>query len=189
MKRIISALLLLVVAWPVAEARAFDGERRGFVMGGGVMVAPYLGAKTDQDNFPENDDAGAGLQIMLGYAWSERNMIVFERSVAVSNSSFRGVEYSAFHGFTGISWYHYFGRAGQTPFATAGAGFFTYGFEDYDSDFDGWHDDGGAIQLGGGYEFSRHWQVGVYAVGGRTEYMDADFDHVLVATMLTGVLF
>lgn len=71
--------VLVGVAVLAAAANAFDGQRRGFVLGGGLGLGA-LASTTDRD-YPgvESKDGGLGVNLLIGYAWDERNMIVFLR--------------------------------------------------------------------------------------------------------------
>jgi hypothetical protein len=90
-------------------------------------------------------------------------MIVFEGNVAVTKSDWFFDEQVA-QGFDGFAWYHYFGPQGKSFFSTVGLGLYYFKLENYDA-----NDYGAAFMIGGGYEFTRHIQVGAYFAAGRTE--------------------
>ena len=56
-----------------------------------------------------------------------------------------------------VSWYHYFGPVGGSPYTVIGCGpyFLTPSWSEYTAF-------GGALLLGGGYGFTRHIQIGAY---------------------------
>ena len=82
-----AVLLLSTSSW------AFNGVRKGFVLGGGLGFAPaakwsvddyYMGMQLDTSE----TKAGVGLNLLVGYAWDEHNMIVYEGNVAGYKSDF-----------------------------------------------------------------------------------------------------
>ncbi len=185
----LSVLLLIVLLLVSASAMAFDGQRKGFVLGGGLGFSPS--SKIELSSSPHESTydfsiskAGVGLNILIGYAWDEKNMLVYEGNVTAYDPGDSGSDVVYAQGFDGISWYHYYGDAGKTFFTTVGLG--TYQFQDSeDTSFDM----GFGILLGGGYEFSRHWQVGGYLGIGSTTYLDSDYDHVHFSVLVSVVAF
>jgi hypothetical protein len=177
-----------------ATSWAFDGTRKGFVLGGGLGFSPVT--KWSGDGFyklqnvnTDETKAGVGVQIIAGYAWDEHNMIVYE----LNGTGYRsGYLHSDLYGdkrdlaqlFDGASWYHYFGPAGRSAFTTVGVGLFHFQVGDDDSG-----DPGGAIQIGGGYEFARHFQFGLYISSGKSSLGDADFTHSQISFLVSGMAF
>jgi hypothetical protein len=181
LKRLILVSMLLVLM--ISSAYSFDNNRKGFVLGGGVGFAPV--AKWEVDNLTIIDDSntGFGLNLVIGYAWDENNMIVYEGNVV----GFKSVSINIVQGFNGAAWYHYFGPTGKTFFSTAGLGVYIFDPEDLKQ-----NDLGGAILLGGGYEFSPHWQVGAYLSAGKTKDPDfsaISYNHVNFSILISGVAF
>jgi len=191
MKLRISVMGLAVVMLLASSAMAFDGQRKGFVLGGGLGLAPAATWKADLNVTPELEDSGpgVGVQIVIGYAWDEHNMIVYEANAAGYNSTAYGVDFTAYQGFNGASWYHYFGPKGKTVFTAAGLGVYSFRGElDYNgADFE--NDPGGGVLGGVGYEFSPHWQVGAFVSAGRTTDAGIDFDHAHINVLISGVAF
>ena len=86
-------LVVLVIGLSIvlaASASAFNGLRKGFVLGGGLGFAPAI--SWEAENFPlfKEDVSGVALNFFLGYAWDEQNMIVWEAN-AVGWISPRGL--------------------------------------------------------------------------------------------------
>lgn len=186
--------LALVVTLP-GSAEAFDGKRKGFVLGGGLGLAPVVrweGPVYELDpNGPglqkvtvDESKVGAGAQIIIGYAWDEANMIVVEGNAGAMESDILFGRPTLSQGFGGVSWYHYFGEMGRTLFTVVGLGSYAFQVEDADaadSEF-------GAL-VGGGYEFSPHWQVGGYLSFGGTSDAVGDNDHVTFSVLIGAVAF
>lgn len=183
---ILAALLTVVLA---GRATAFDGQRKGFVLGGGAGFAPRASWKSDAPDDPEDNGAGTAINVFIGYAWDRANMIGFEANLASYDSDINDGRASVYQGFRGISWYHYFGDERRSFFTVAGFGLYAYIYQNFDNNNDGSNDQGAGALMGGGYEFLKHWQVGVYASAGRTSTPTYDFDHSHISLLVDGVLF
>jgi hypothetical protein len=188
-KLLVTGLVLSLVV--TSSAMAFDGRRKGFVLGGGLGLAPIATWEGDLGNISDFEDTGigGGLQILIGYAWDEFNMIVYEGNGVAYESEVFIVDFTAYQGFTGASWYHYFGPSGRTFFTVVGIGFYFFEgeFEHTNVTFE--NDPGGGVLFGGGYEFARHWQVAGFVSAGRTSEPGIDYDHTHVNVLVSGVAF
>jgi len=186
MKRyvILGAALLVLLA---TSAQAFDGQRKGFVLGGGAGFTPIASWKADIPVFfttvpVDEQKPGFGLQFIIGGAFDERNMLVYEGNAAAYKSDI--ADWNVAQGFNGAAWYHYFGPTGNSFFTTLGLGVYYFKVEDFDA-----NDLGGALLLGGGYEFTQHWQFGLSVAAGRTSVDSVDFDHMHISLLITGIAF
>lgn len=189
-KRVLMALLVVLTMLPVATLAftAFDGNRKGIVLGGGLGVSPV--ARWSQDGLGESM-VGFGLQMVAGYAWNEHDMIVYENNVTMYSSEyfksggFWGSERLLMRqGFEGASWYHYWGSPHRAVFTVGGLGSCIFDrSENYHSDARG------AYLLGAGCEVSRHFQVGLYYSGGCTDDAGREFSHRHVSVLVSGVAF
>jgi len=184
---VLCAVVLTMASMNVAEA--FDGHRKGFVVGGGAGFSPHASWESDALGNPDDDGAGTGINVFVGYGWDRANLIGFEGNIVKYNTDVDNKQVDAYQGFRGISWYHYFGDEGRSFFTVAGLGLYAYIFEDFDSNTDGTNDQGGGFLAGGGYEFMKHWQLGVYASGGRTRTPHYDYDHTHVNFLVSGLVF
>ena len=182
MKRLV-LITLVAVLFMAATACAFDGMRKGFVLGGGLGLAATADWEFDflGESFSE-DGSGLGAHLVIGYAWDEQNMIVYEGNVASWNSDL--LDEAIAQGFNGASWYHYFGPVGKSFFTVAGIGFYVFNVETYED-----NDPGFALLLGGGYEFARHIQVAAYFSKGKTSDPIVDFDHTHFNILVSAVAF
>ncbi|MCB2229634.1 hypothetical protein KQH82_02885 [bacterium] len=188
-----SAVVILVLLIAVGSSHGFDGQRKGFVLGGGLGFSPATHYEADVSVLSfgvgtvEETKVGLALNIVIGGAFDEKNVLVYEANVVGAQADFG--DQSIGQGFSGATWYHYFGPVGRSVFTAVGLGFYTFKFEDFDS-----NDPGGGLLLGGGYEFAKHWQIGVYATFGSSslsddEFVDADFDHANISIMISGIAY
>lgn len=189
MKRVLTTVFVLILS-VASSTYGFDGARKGFVLGGGLGFAPssswkgsVIDASTLQIVKADESKAGVGLNFIIGYGWDEQNMIVYEGNVTGWKSDLF-VDQSISQGFNGASWYHYFGPTGHSAFTTAGLGVYIFDVEKYKA-----NDYKGAIPLGGGYEFARHWQIGGYLGFGQSSDAGGDFDHAHFNILVSAVAF
>lgn len=178
MKRLATGVLLVLgLTVMVANAHAFDGKHRGFLLGGGLgvgvdTVRPEI---SDRGDFIviRGDDvsyAALGTDFKIGGGVSERTMLYFHSQGAwFGDTDVNGddVTYSSGVAGLGVTWFtsskpHSFFLTG-----TMGIASLDLPFED---DFPEWTSFG--VILGVGYEFARHWSVdGSFVIGApdRTE--------------------
>ncbi len=179
------AVLLTITL--VATASAFDGTRKGFVMGGGLGLGPFAHKSVDGFSSISDDKAGLALNLLIGYAWDEQNMLVYLRDgVFFSVDVVPGVSVNAIQGFSGVGWYHYFGPVGKTAFVVGGLGLQDYSYLDNDW---GSNDPGFGMLLGGGYEFARHIQVHGTLSFGNTSAGQWDLNHSQFVITVTAIAF
>ncbi len=135
----ISLILIVFTVLISTNALAFDGERKGFVIGGGWGPAIQSLDHTYFDN-TRKTDVGIGISFLFGYSWNEKNMIVWQRDgiITWTDSS------SHMRSLGGICYNHYFGSVGKSLYVSIGA----HPSNDY------------FISTGGfGYEFIEHFQI------------------------------
>lgn len=193
MKKGIFFFLLLVTLVP--SAFAFDGNRKGFVLGGGVGFSPYSKWSTDspidrflRDPIKSESSNALGWHLGIGYGLDDRYMFLLEWNAAGWDSEFWNQ--TMFQDFVGISVYRYFGPPGKSVFYTLGAGI--YGFEGEKIIFGDEElrtDRGFGFIFGGGYSFSKHWQVGAYCTVGKTSGGDSDFNLLHTNVLVSGFAF
>ncbi len=179
------AVLLTITL--VATASAFDGTRKGFVLGGGLGLGPVASISVDGLSSASEDKSGLALNLLIGYAWDEQNMLVYLRDgVLFSVDVALGKSVNAIQGFSGLGWYHYFGPVGHTAFVVGGLGLQDY--TSLDSDYES-NDPGFGMLLGGGYEFARHIQVHGALSFGKTSFSVVDFNHSQIVITVTAIAF
>ncbi len=176
-KFLIATCMVFLMA---SSSFSFDGNRNGFVLGGGLGFAPTAEVSLDGSSPDASSSSGFGLNLLIGYAWDENNMIVYEGNVA--GYTINSIDLA--QGFNGASWYHYFGLPGKSLFTTVGLGFYVFEADGFDA-----NDPGGAFLLGAGYEFSPHWQVGAYFSSGKTTDPIFDYKHNHFNILISGIIF
>jgi hypothetical protein len=179
-------VLVLVLNILPTAAMAFDGDRKGIVVGAGLGISPSaswtLGAERESWT-------GLGLQLAAGYAWCSRDAIMLE----INGTSYSSSRYNTdsligtgslltTQTFTGPSLHHRFGSVGRSSFAAIGLGACTFDRgEPYERKL------GPGFLIGGGFEFTRHLEVGIYYCSGRTsEATGADRDHHHLNLLISG---
>jgi len=171
----------------------FDGNRKGFVLGGGLGLSPYskwsgygtFGATQVVEHKNENG-AGPGLNFLIGHAWNEQNMIVFEINGASWNSKELSDNPRVAQGTNGTVWYHYFGSPGRSVFSAAGLVFYRFTYWTT-SRFN--QNMGLGLIFGGGYEFARHWQIGGYLGTGHSYVVSSDWNYTHLNILVSAILF
>ena len=169
-------ILLLVILFSVPSAEAFDDIRKGFVVGLGLGLAPTVSAEGDSVSY---DKLGFGFSHVIGYAWNESDMLVYEGNGAgfLVDTAFYG------QGIDALAWYHYWGPTGKSLYTVLGYGFYGYGSSQL------WNSGGKeGMLLGVGYEFAKHFQVGFYYSSGKTNLRTVH-DHTTFAILINGVLY
>jgi len=192
MRRSVIAAVVLFLA--VGSASAFDGQRKGFMLGGGIGFAPV--ASWDGEPVPvlftEYDESKVAFaaNVIIGYGWDEFNLIAFEGNITSYNSDLAN-DLTLTQGFGGVAWYHYFGPKGRSFFTTTGLGVYTFKGELEIEDFkvEGEADPGFGWLVGAGYEFASHWQIGAYLSMGKTSDPGIDYDHTHFSILVGGIAF
>ncbi len=154
-------------------------------MGAGFEISPYVHWSTDiiAGNSPHETLAGTGKSFLIGYAWDNYNILAFQ----YNSTRFELEHYNdslSHQWYTGPVWYHYFGAIGHSYYTVAGVGFYTFSVRGIGGRT------GPGIFLGGGYEFSRQVQFGVYISGGKTRATGSpDFKHSQLTLTLTVIAY
>lgn len=192
--RILFAVLFLSLM-VTSSSSAFDGKRRGFVLGGGLGFAPH--ANWGRISGIEESKTAFGLNLIIGYAWSEENMIVYEGNVAGYKSDVLNTDIA--QGFNGASWYHYFGSQGKAIFTIVGLGLYVFDSDkvplidnmgDRIGTQGGTHDPSFGMLVGGGYEFARHVQIGSYLSVGQTNRTRSEaYHHMHINILVSAIAF
>jgi hypothetical protein len=178
-KRVILALTLLLVP---LSADAFDGQRKGFVIGGGTGYSPVVHWSMDDPDVSEST-TGFLYDFVIGYAWDNRNLLVYEAAPTFFESDYWNGR-DGVQGVWDVKWYHYFGRRGSSIFSTVGVGRAMHGI------CNTWVGARGlGFYLGSGYEFVPHIQAGVFLAIGSGSDDGYDFSHETVSIVLTGLAY
>ncbi|MBD3404425.1 hypothetical protein GF420_16155 [candidate division GN15 bacterium] len=198
---------LILAAILISPANAFDGERKGFVFGGGLGYASSIKTTVDVsagDGFGndfflgtlEGNEPGLAGHLMIGFGLDEHNLLVLESNVGVysiANIDLFGdgflYEVQFAQGVGTVSWYRYWGRRGASLFTAIGAGL-SY----FDTDYTNPNDYGAAWLAAIGYEFTPHAQIGLYWTGGQTTFseipgLEGNFSQSTLSVMISAVAF
>jgi hypothetical protein len=192
-------LLSLLFLHFAASTPAFDGKRKGLVLGGGFGLSPFAHWSTTYSgqDFRENS-IGLGDNLIIGYGVDERNLFALDANIVAYRSEL--IELDIIQGFGGISWYHYYGAQGKSFFSVAGMGLYrlvtSLGGRIYicfncpetvHPPLD--QATGIGYLVGGGYEFARHIQIALYLAGGKPSERGLNYGSTHVALALTAVAF
>ncbi len=187
MKRLFIPTVIFLLALATSVS-AFDGNRKGFVLGGGLGFGPSAKVTVSVGSISASDEnSGLAIDFLIGYAWDEQNMIVFLRDgIIYSEEMSHSTTISIVQGFSGIGYFHYFGEVGKSFFITGGLGLqdWTSLDENYSSP-----DPGVGLLLGGGYEFTRHLQVYSSLSFGKTSEGSFKNDHSQFIIVISAVAF
>ena len=181
---IILSIALVVFMGTVADA--FNGHRRGFVLGGGLGVSPRSALEIEGRGDSKVHHVALATNVIVGYGWSESNLLVYDINMATYRLDTDSTDVTISQGYTGPAWYHYYGEQGKSLFTVVGIGFFRYFVRGDDMSA---LESGPGTMIGVGYEFLGHWQIGVYRTGGFTNIKGVDYDHSNYSVIVTGTAF
>jgi hypothetical protein len=179
------------------NAHAFDGHRKGFVLGGGVGFAPVADyQRTEVD--VKTTQSSISFDLIIGHGISDRDLLLIDYRLAPY--SVKDVpELDVVQGFLGITWHHYFLATNKSLFSSVGLGRVLLAtmdlrrsrtpsklFDDHwNSSGSGW-----GMTLGLGYQFARrleissNWSMGKFALEDSTKTTES-----LLDVTLTLILF
>lgn len=168
--------LLILIAISIlcsTSVYAFDGERKGFIIGGGLGVGYLL--NTTSPGFSSDTDSRVVFHInfKIGYAPSNTLEIFYSSRVSWWGQSDRTFSV----GLLAAAFTLYLDNTSETGwFVSGGIGLVPSG-RGRSTDFFGF-----GLFVGAGYEFSRHWTVQVDLLYSTItgDYSDADSFGVLV---------
>jgi hypothetical protein len=167
---------------PLASS-AFDGNRKGFVIGFGAGFSPVAHWSRNGDDRSESRTA-ISFSLPIGYAWDNHNILVYEPPPAF----FRSTEFNdagTMQGVWAIRWYHYFGPPGRALFSTVGIGRSVFSVGCEKAGGGNIYATGLGFMAGGGYAFFWHLQAGLYVSTGWGSDDGFDYSHTTVSMMLT----
>jgi hypothetical protein len=194
--RMLGVLVVVSVMLAGSSSLGFDGQRKGFVLGGGLGFAPV-----SQFGIGGGHEGGVGLGInfLIGYGLDKQNMFVYEANLSYRGSDFyseqgqRTLNWDTWEiigdqtitqGFGGAVWYHYFDTTKHALFSAVGVGGYnlmTSGLGDNDL--------GLGFLVGGGYSIATHLQAGVYFSAGSSYDGPVRYDHVQLSMLVSYVAF
>jgi len=156
------ALIACLTLCIATGASAFDGNRKGFILGGGLglgltsftQTVEVYGVSVTSDR---EDKSAIMTDFKIGFGASDQVLIYWSSKVSwFSIENVYGNNVTIANGFGGVGVTYYFQPAAPSPYIQGGVGFSTWSLP-FEEGTDTWI--GGGLSLGGGYEFSRHWSV------------------------------
>ncbi len=174
------------------SVKAFDSSRKGLVVGGGLGHAVNSHWGNSDTPFDENR-RGVGFNVLVGYAWENRNVFALEvnatgyvSEVEWGEGRFTGfTSQNVLQGFAGMNWYHYYVVPGPGElFTSVGLGMYSFDVQAVDANKPGI----GAL-IGFGFAYKRHFQLGFYLGGGRTSSSKSRFSHSHINILVSALAF
>jgi opacity protein-like surface antigen len=171
--RLLLLALLIVVASQLASvAYAFNGERKGFILGlgAGPGITSYS-LEVDGESGDDESKFGLNTDFRIGYAPSDLVQIYWMSKVAWFSQEFvtdftydpYTQEYDAVEedvtvatGVAGLGATYFFQPTAPSPFILGGIGYSSFSTP-FESDSES--QIGFGIAAGGGYEFAKHWTI------------------------------
>ena len=158
--------LFLILLFVSQSIHAFDDDREGLVLSGGVGFAPV--SYTEISGLPDSRNSGVGFAVSLmgGYGYNENTLFfLMWEGIRVNSLSFDNESEKVWQGFTGGGVRFYFGEIGSSFFISSGIGvqFYT------SSDKQFYHDSGLGYLVGAGYEIADHLQLQTNLSNGETK--------------------
>lgn len=173
MKKWIILIGMLIL---VSLSYGFDGERKGFILGGGI--GGTLG-KYDQ-NGKESNKIGLGTNLKIGYSFDGISDFFYFSKVSWYEEE---IEYSdkkwdSTYGIAGIG----YGRRIKNYYIDGGIGISRYTFDYKDSKE---NENGIGMYMGAGYNFTKNINISVEYVYGKTDNTSGN----ILMLMLNGEIF
>jgi hypothetical protein len=171
----VPALVAFLLLCVTTEVDAFDGQRKGFILGGGAGLAhtsftqevsvDYWGYHESVESDRENK-VGVATDFKIGYAWDNSWAIYYTSKVSwfgMENTYGKDVTIASGQGAAAVT--HWFKPQVPSWFVAGGLGYSTWSLPFEDNAPDTWI--GPGLFMGGGYEFSRHWSFEGYLAWGK----------------------
>lgn len=182
MTRHFAALLLLIGILLPVSSHAFDGQRKGFVLGFGVGYSPIMRLAIDESGAGRTEQ-GLSLAFPIGYAWNNRNMLIWEGAPNYYWVDLNGTS-QGMQGVWTLRWYHYFSDQRQTTFTTIGLGKSRFALCNKPV-----NDAGLGVVAGGGYQLIPHIQAGLYIAVGFGSFEGESYTHTTISLLITAVAY
>jgi hypothetical protein len=159
----VCVLALVAILLGVSVSHAFDGNRRGFILGGGIgagltsfsqeVDSPIFGKlETDREN-----KFALVTDFRLGGGFTEKFMLYYANKVAwFGMDSAAGKSVTIAHGIGLVGASYYFNVAAPSMYLVGSIGLSSWSAP-FESDSESWS--GFGITGGVGYEFATHWSV------------------------------
>ena len=145
----------------VTDALAWDGQRKGFILGFGLgpgltsftQTVEYKGMRETSDR---ENEFGLQTDFKIGYAPNNFLQIYWMSKVS----------WFIAHGVAGLGISYYFKPESPSPYLTGGLGYSSW-TTPFEVGAEAWY--GPGLSVGVGYEFFRHWSAEVNLSWGKPE--------------------
>ena len=175
-KTVLFVLAVLVLVFYAASASAWDGERKGFILGIGVGSGYLSYSQTMEGEKLGSDDVGPfNTDFKIGYAPNNMFLIYWMSKVSwfgMENVYGDNVTISNGVGCAGVS--YYLNEFTPSPYLFCGIGYSTWDTP-FEEDSKTWT--GPGVSFGTGYEFSHHFNIEASVTYGKpsTKELGAEF--------------
>lgn len=185
MKHVLSILFFLLSF--SLSTYAFDSERDGFVIGGGLGYAPLVQTEARYISDSKTTATGIGYNLFVGYGYNDITMFgLFREGILTKTETVFTPEENVHTGFTGAGVIFYFDDVGESFFINSAAGIIHFTKKE-ESVFE--HDASFGYLFGMGYEFSEHFQFYASLTGGKTESPTVEWKHTNIKVCLRAIAY
>jgi opacity protein-like surface antigen len=177
----LSITLVFLLAHP--NLYSFDGERNGFILGGGIGVG-FLSNTTSFESFSNTDERGVFLtNFKIGYAPSNVLELFYINKVSWWGQS----DITFTLGVSAIAARYYFDQETETGWSVTGG----FGLSALSAPFEENLESSSGFGLfaGGGYEFSNHWTVEFDLLYSAVSEGDVDFNSFGIQITINGLAY
>lgn len=183
MTRINRIFLIVVSLIAYSNLYSFDGERHGFILGGGIG-ASYLSTTVSLDSYSNSDNRAVFVtNFKIGYAPSNLLEIYY-----ISKVSWWGQSDVTFTlGLAGVAATYYFDQSTDPGWSISGGLGLSTLSAPFESNFGS--SNGFGLFAGGGYEFSPHWSFELDLFYSTIEDAGADFNYFGVQLTINGLAY
>jgi len=187
-----STIIFVMIIGFVSTSFAFDGNRKGFILGigaglGTTKIDSWAG-NTSKTPIFTNFKIGGGFTDQLEIYYSSKvSWFKFDHPWYINGARplYTNEEVTAAHGIGAIGVTYAFAPKIPTFYGTVGYGFSTFSFP-FEADLAEDAAMGSGFYLGGGYEFSKHYSVELdFLFGKPTVDGDQDSEYDCSSIMLT----
>ncbi len=157
-KSLVIFLILVFVLSFSSVVSAFDGQRKGFILGFGIGPG-YTSFTQEVGSISSDRENSFAIQtdFKIGLGTTEQFQIYWQSKVSwFSMTNALNNDVTVAHGFGGIGFSYYLKPETKTLYLTGGLGYSSWGLP-FESNAETWM--GLGITLGAGYEFSPHWNL------------------------------
>ncbi|MEZ5357886.1 MAG: hypothetical protein R3F48_03585 [Candidatus Zixiibacteriota bacterium] len=153
-------LLIICLIYVTSFCNAFDGNRKGFVVGVGTGFSPLIGWSSNPGS--NQLKIGGSFNFFIGYGLDNKNILALEANRSISSyGSHNNSRILVSNGIRGLNWYHYFNEKYTSWYAMCGVGDYHSAEADYDIN--------GKLGFiaGAGFGLNKSFKTGLYISGTR----------------------